>query len=189
MEPGTNPGFLYQQNTMRDALIAGVTLNIFNQHCDRVRLACLAQMINVIQSVILTEGEKMILTPTYHVFHMYKDHQDAELLDSVMLENPDAGTEAHPLSALSESVSEKDGVITITIANMDAENSHPVEISFVDKMPESVTGRVVAEEMHAMNTFTEPNNVQEKELDGIESTANGCRFIIPACSVVKLTVQ
>ena len=68
VEPGTNPGFLYQQNTMRDALVAGVTLNIFNKHCDRVKLACIAQMVNVLQSVILTEGEKMLKTPTYHVF-------------------------------------------------------------------------------------------------------------------------
>lgn len=82
VEPGTNPGFLYQQNTMRDAIVAGINLNIFNKHCDRVKMANIAQMVNVLQSVILTEGEKMVLTPTYHVFHMYKYHQDAELLES-----------------------------------------------------------------------------------------------------------
>ena len=72
VEPGTNPGFLYQQNTMRDALVAAVSLNIFNRHCDRVKMACIAQMVNVLQSVILTEDERMLLTPTYHVFHMYR---------------------------------------------------------------------------------------------------------------------
>ena len=82
VEPGTNPGFLYQQNTMRDALTAGVSLNIFNKHCDRIKMACIAQIVNVLQSVILTEGKKMLLTPTYHVFHMYKHHQDAELVES-----------------------------------------------------------------------------------------------------------
>src|SRR5690606_36602093 len=71
VEPGTNPGFLYQQNTMRDAMIAGVTLNVFNNHADRVRMANLAQTINVLQAVILTNEEKMILTPTYHVMEMY----------------------------------------------------------------------------------------------------------------------
>lgn len=81
-EPGTNPGFLYQQNTVRDALIAGITLNIFNKHCDRVKIAALAQMVNVLQAVLLTEGEKMIKTPTYHVMHMYRYHQGAELLES-----------------------------------------------------------------------------------------------------------
>ena len=80
VEPGTNPGFLYQQNTMRDAMIAGVTLNIFNNHSDRVRMANLAQCVNVLQAVILTDKEKMILTPTYHVMEMYNVHQDAMLL-------------------------------------------------------------------------------------------------------------
>ena len=82
MEPGTNPGFLYQQNTMRDAIVAAVTLNIFNAHSDRVVMANIAQLVNVLQSVILTEGEKMVLTPTYHVFDLYKHHHDATLLNS-----------------------------------------------------------------------------------------------------------
>ena len=80
VEPGTNPGFLYQQNTLRDALVAGVTLNIFNNHCRRVRMANIAQMVNVLQAMILTDKEKMILTPTYHVFEMYTVHHDARLL-------------------------------------------------------------------------------------------------------------
>ena len=80
VEPGTNPGFLYQQNTLRDALVAGLTLNIFNQHCDRVRMANIAQTINVLQAMILTDKEKMLLTPTYHVFEMYTVHHDATLL-------------------------------------------------------------------------------------------------------------
>ena len=75
VEPGTNPGFLYQQNTLRDALVAGINLNIFNNHCDRVHMANLAQTVNVLQAMILTEGERMVLTPTYHVFYMYKVHQ------------------------------------------------------------------------------------------------------------------
>jgi len=77
---GDEPGFLYQQNTMRDAMIAGVTLNIFNNHCDRVRMANLAQTVNVLQAVVLTEGERMIVTPTYHVMEMYTVHHDALLL-------------------------------------------------------------------------------------------------------------
>uniref|UniRef100_UPI0037CB7786 alpha-L-arabinofuranosidase C-terminal domain-containing protein n=1 Tax=Paenibacillus roseopurpureus TaxID=2918901 RepID=UPI0037CB7786 len=77
MEPGTNRGFLYQQNTMRDALVAGINLNIFHKHHERVRMANIAQVINVLQAVILTRGAQLILTPTYHVMHMYKVHQDA----------------------------------------------------------------------------------------------------------------
>ena len=80
VEPGTNPGFLYQQNTIRDALVAGLSLNIFNNHADRVHMANIAQTVNVLQAMVLTEGAKMLLTPTYHVFEMYKVHQDATLL-------------------------------------------------------------------------------------------------------------
>ena len=146
-------------------------------------------MINVIQSVILTDGEKMILTPTYHVFHMYKDHQDGELLDSMILENEEVGTEQHPVPALNESVSEKDGVITVTIANMDAEHGYPVSLKFNEKKPSSIEARVVSEEMHAKNTFEEPNAVSEKALDGVELTENGCSFRIPPCAVVKFTIR
>ena len=93
VEPGTNPGFLFQQNTMRDALVAGATFNIFNRHCDRVKMGCIAQIVNVLQSVILTDGPEMILTPTYHVFHMYRFHQDAELLESCLSETKKVGND------------------------------------------------------------------------------------------------
>ncbi len=82
VEPGTNPGFLYQQNTMRDAMVAGVTLNCFNKHAARVHMANIAQLINVLQAVALTDGERMLLTPTFHVFEMYAVHQGAELVES-----------------------------------------------------------------------------------------------------------
>ena len=80
VEPGTNPGFLFQQNSLRDALVAGINLNIFNNHADRVRMSNIAQMINVLQSVILTKEKEMVLTPTYYVFKMYKVHQEATML-------------------------------------------------------------------------------------------------------------
>src|SRR5579862_8592418 len=84
VEPGTNPGFLYQQNTLRDALVAGCTLNIFNNHCDRVRMANIAQMINVLQAMILTDKEKMLLTPTYYVYKMYASFQDASFVPATV---------------------------------------------------------------------------------------------------------
>ena len=82
VEPGTNPGFLYQQNTMRDAIVAAINLNIFNQHSDIVCMANIAQAVNVLQALILTEGEKMVKTPTYHVFDMFKEHQNNDLVES-----------------------------------------------------------------------------------------------------------
>ncbi len=80
VEPGTHPRFLYQQNTMRDAIVAATTLDIFNKHCDRVRMANIAQTVNVLQAMVLTDKEKMLLTPTYHVFEMYAVHQDATMV-------------------------------------------------------------------------------------------------------------
>ncbi|MBQ7863641.1 MAG: alpha-N-arabinofuranosidase, partial [Lachnospiraceae bacterium] len=127
VEPGTNPGFLYQQNTMRDALVAGINLNIFNKHCDRVKMANIAQMVNVLQSVILTEGAKMILTPTYHVFKMYNCHQGAELLDSYV-ETVKIGTEKDQVPNLTESVSlGTDGKIHITMTNLSVNEDYEIE--------------------------------------------------------------
>jgi len=128
VEPGTNPGFLYQQNTIRDALVAGITLHIFHRHCDRVRMANIAQLVNVLQSVILTEGDKMVLTPTYHVFDMFKVHQDAELLDtheSVL----DIASEQGALPQVSVSASrDADGRIHVSICNLDHREGASVRI-------------------------------------------------------------
>ncbi len=101
VESGTNPGFLYQQNTMRDAILAASTLNIFNNHSERVRMANLAQAINVLQSVILTQEEKMILTPTYHVMEMYNVHQDATFIPlKVKTEDYEFGKDKLPAISL-----------------------------------------------------------------------------------------
>ncbi|MBC7960523.1 MAG: alpha-N-arabinofuranosidase, partial [Vallitaleaceae bacterium] len=119
VEPGTNPGFLYQQNSMRDAMIAGINLNLFNKHSDRICMANIAQTVNVLQAVVLTEGEKMVLTPTYHVFDLYKVHQDATLLESYISAGM-VGTEENQIVDLYESASiDQDGSIHITICNLD----------------------------------------------------------------------
>lgn len=190
VEPGTNPGFLYQQSTMCDALVAAVSLNIFNRHCDRVKLACIAQMVNVLQSVVLTEGDKMILTPTYHVFHMYRHHQGAQLLDSELAGTETAGAGESSVPALQESVSmQEDGTVIVTIANMSVEKSYPVDLVFMEKKPESAEARILTNEMHAKNTFEEPDVVKEEDFDGVTLTERGASFTIPACSVVSLRLR
>lgn len=190
VEPGTNSGFLYQQSTMRDALVAAVSLNIFNRHCDRVKLACIAQMVNVLQSVVLTEGDKMILTPTYHVFHMYRHHQGAQLLDSELAGTETAGAGESSVPALQESVSmQEDGTVIVTIANMSVEKSYPVDLVFMEKKPESAEARILTNEMHAKNTFEEPDVVKEEDFDGVTLTERGASFTIPACSVVSLRLR
>jgi len=189
VEPGTNPGFLYQQNTMRDAMIAAINLNIFNKHSDRVVMANIAQMVNVLQSVILTEGNKMILTPTYHVFDLYKAHQNSTLVDSFM-ETEQIGESEAAVPNLHESVSiDNSGVMHITIANLSVTQSYPVEGILMGKVIKSVKARILCNRLDAHNTFESPNAVAIEPFDDVKVTKNGLDFTIPACCVMELTVE
>ena len=190
-EPGTNPGFLYQQNTVRDALVAGITLNIFNKHCDRVKMAALAQMVNVIQSVLLTEGDKMVKTPTYHVMHMYRYHQDADLLESAVTGVEEIGVGEWKVPKVTESVSKgADGVITITVNNLSMEESEALDIRLVEKGYRVCEARVVShEEVHSYNTFEQPEVVVEKEFTDYQETEDGIRATLPKNSVVLLRLK
>ncbi len=188
-EPGTNPGFLYQQNTMRDALVAGINLNIFNKHCDRVKMANIAQMVNVLQAVILTEGSKMLLTPTYHVFNMYKHHQGAELLDSYIETEAIGLEEEYMVPNLNESVSlGTDGKIHITLNNLSVQKDYEIEASLADTDIESVCGTILTGSMDDHNTFENPDAVHTTSFDGCRVEGNKLVFSIPACSVLHLEV-
>jgi len=191
VEPGTNPGFLYQQNTMRDALVAGISLNIFNKHCDRVKMANIAQMVNVLQSVILTEGPKMVLTPTYHVFRMYRNHQDADLVESFIEGVKKIGEEEeYAVPNLHESVSvAKDGSVTLTLSNLSVSEDVEVEAAFAELEPASVTAGILTNDMHACNTFENPEHVKEEPFTAYEITGKGLKFIIPACSIISFSVK
>lgn len=189
VEPGTNPGFLYQQNTMRDAVIAGINLNIFNKHCDRVKMANIAQLVNVLQAVILTEGEKMILTPTYHVFNMYKHHQDGELLLS-SIETEEIGIGESMVPNLSESVSlGRDGKIHITISNLSATEAYDIDCVLAELKVKAVTGEVVKGAMNGHNTFTEPENIRKEEFTDVSITPDGISIQIPPCCVIHLSAE
>ena len=192
VEPGTNPGFLYQQNTIRDALVAGITLNIFNKHCDRVKMACIAQMVNVLQSVILTEGEKMLRTPTYHVFHMFKDHQGAELLQSALSGVGTIGEGKCEVPELTESVTIKDGTITVTVNNLSLTDKKSLDIILTEDKDYKVieSTMVGGSDPHDYNTFDDPDKVVEKKFDDCSKVA-GNKFLlnIPAASVVKIRLQ
>lgn len=189
-EPGTNPGFLYQQNTMRDALVAGINLNLFNKHCDRVKMANIAQTVNVLQAVILTEGAKMLKTPTYHVFNMYKYHQENELLDSNLDTEMIGPDEKNQVPNLCESVSiAADGKIHITMNNLSLKDSYPIDACFMDGTVKAVKGTILTEEMNAYNTFDNPDRVTPKSFDGTKITDRGIQFTIPACSVLHLELE
>jgi alpha-N-arabinofuranosidase len=188
-EPGTNPAFLYQQNTLRDALVAALTLNIFNNHCDRVKMACIAQTVNVLQAMVLTQGEKMILTPTFHVFDMFKVHQDATLLPADV-QGPKYEMKGDAMPALSVSASrDKAGLIHISLCNLDPTKPQDVDCELRGIQARSVSGRVLtATGMNAHNTFEKPDAIQPSEFKGATLDKNGLKITLPAKSVVALEV-
>jgi alpha-N-arabinofuranosidase len=186
VEKGTNPGFLYQQNTLRDALVAGIHFNIFNNYAERIRMANIAQTINVLQSVILTEGTKMICTPTYHVFDMYKVHHDAVKLPVSV----DSETVNGIPSVSSSASMDKDGKIHISLTNIDTEREQPVKIElhgYILSPSIQVRGKIVtAEHIQDHNTFAREDNVALKEFTGISLSGQILNAVLPAKSVVTL---
>lgn len=190
VEPGTNPGFLYQQSTMRDALVAGINLNLFNKNCDRVKMANIAQMVNVLQAVILTDGEKMIKTPTWHVFNMYKHHQDAELLESSIETTMIGMEDEFKVPNLTESVSvSKDGKLHITLTNLSLEDNTDIEAILTETPVKSVKAEVLTNAMRAHNTFEKPEVVHTASFEQCKVDGNKISFTIPACSVLHLEVE
>ena len=191
VEPGTNPGFLYQQNTMRDAMIAGVTLNIFNNHCDRVRMANLAQTVNVLQAVVLTNKEKMILTPTYHVLEMYNVHQDATMIP-VSVSSTDYVKGNQKLPAVSASASkDQQGVTHISLVNIDASKTQTIEIDIRgSKYDGAITGRILTSgKMQDHNSFEKPETVKPAAFKNFKKTENLLSVTLPPFSVVVLEMR
>lgn len=190
VEPGTNPGFLFQQNTMRDAMIAGMTLNIFNNHADRVRMANLAQTVNVLQAVVLTDGEKMLLTPTYHVMDMYKAHHDATLIPA-NIHTVDYTMDGKSIPAVSVSASKKqDGVLTISLVNVDSESAQPVAIDVRGMQAKSIAGQILkADKLQAHNTFDHPDMVHPEGFTGAKLDGDHITLTMPPFSVIVLTVH
>lgn len=190
VEPGTNPGFLYQQNTMRDAILAGATLNIFHKHADRVRVANLAQAINVLQSVILTQDEKMLLTPTYHVLEMYNVHQDATLLPMELTTNEYiVGEEKLPAVSVSAS-RDKAGKVHISLVNIDAGKPQNVSINLAGLNASAVTGRILTSgKVQDHNTFENPTKVKPVSFGGAKLNGNTLTVSLPAVSVVVLELN
>lgn len=192
VETGTNPGFLYQQNTLRDALVAGATLNIFNRHCDRVQMANIAQTINVLQAMLLTDGGNLVLTPTYHVFEMYKVHQNATLLPAT-LTCRDYVWDNDRVPALSVSASrDATGTIHISLCNMDHQAEVPLscELRGITPGAKGVTARILtADAMNAHNTFDAPARVAPASYDGGTVDGTGRLSItVPPKSVLVLSV-
>lgn len=184
VEEGTNPGFLYQQNTMRDAMIAGTTLNIFNNHSDRVRMANLAQTVNVLQAVILTKGDKILLTPTYHVMQLYKVHHDAELLP-VKVTSPNYTFGNETLPAISASASAKDGKIHVSVVNIHATEKITTTINLETLKLKDFTAKIISSpKLQDCNTFENPSKIAPKEFKDFKFKNGSLTVTLPPFSVI-----
>lgn len=180
VEKGTHRKFLHQQNTIRDALVAAITLNIFHRHADRVFMANIAQTVNVLQAMLFTEGNKMIKTPTYYVFDLYKNHMDAQFVDGIG-ETPEHTT---------YTASQRDHKLTITLANYDLEKTRTFDLAAQDHYEEIESARgIFADELDAHNTFDQPDRIQERVFNGAELSDGHLTVSLPAKSVVTLVLK
>jgi alpha-N-arabinofuranosidase len=187
--PGTKPGFLIQQNSQRDAVLAALNLNIFARHADRVRMANIAQMINVLQAMIMTDKEKMVLTPTYHVFKMYVPFQEATFVPVTF----DAGSYTHGDITLPrvDAIAAKDaaGRLWVAITNVDPNQAVEVELNIAGLTAKSASGETLtAPKVDSVNTFEAPNAVVPKP---ISAKAQGGKLALrlEAKSVTVISVE
>jgi alpha-N-arabinofuranosidase len=187
-EPGATA--LYQQNTLRDAVVAGINLNLFNQHADRVRMAASAQSINVLQAMMLTKGRELVLTPTYHVFEMYKVHQDATSLP-VELRAPRYALGKGSVPSVHASASRNaQGVLHVSIVNLDPNRPADVNLKVSGSAPKRASGRTLtAPSMTALNDFGAPPSVQPTALSGVQVQGDSVRLRLPPKSVTVLALQ
>ena len=189
-EPGRDMGALYQQNTLRDAVAAGINLNIFNKHSDRVKMANIAQMVNVLQAMILTDKEKMVLTPTYHVFRMYSVHQGATLIP-VDLSAPEYRLADASVPSLSASASrDNQGRVHLSVVNLDPNHTAEITTTIWGGAIKMVTGEVLtAPVVNAMNTFDSPNTVKPAPFNDYKLDGSQLSLRIPSKSVVVLELR
>lgn len=191
VEPGTNPGFLFQQNTLRDAMVAASTLNIFHNHADRVKMANLAQIVNVLQSLILTEGEKMVLTPTYHIFNMYKVHHDATLLPS-RVRTPSYIVSDVEVPQVNASASfDAQGEMHISLVNVALDRPITVEVDIKGYHAKRIVyGQILtADDIAKCNTFENPDEVDLGSFSDYNLKDDVITINMPAKSIITIGVK
>jgi alpha-N-arabinofuranosidase len=190
VEPGTNAGFLYQQNSLRDAVVAALNFNIFHAHADRVRMTNIAQMVNVLQAMILTDKNRMVLTPTYHAFRMYVPFQDATALPVAIKNNGKYSVGDVAVPQVSASAARgKDGKVYLALVNTNPNKAVDVTVNVAGTSSGKAVGQVLtATAMDAHNTFASPEAVKPAPF---AAQANGGKLTIqlPAKSVVVTSVE
>ncbi len=189
-EPGSNPGFLVQQNTLRDAVVAAANFNIFHKYADRVRMTAIAQTVNVLQAMILTDGPKMVRTPTYHAFHMYRPFQNATSLP-LEIRTGEYRYDQWSVPQVSASAAKAvDGSIVIGLVNLDPHRPARVSAQIEGAHATQVRGEVLtAEAMDAHNTFENPNALHPEAFTGARLDSHRLDVTLPAKSVVVLKLQ
>ena len=193
-EPGTIRGHLYQQNALRDAFVAALSLNVFHRHTDRVRMANIAQIVNVLQSMILTDQKgtgHMVLTPTYHVFEMYKGFQEATYLPMDVTVDSMKVRDNRIVPLINTSAAKQtDGSIIISLSNIDVDKAHEMTINLNGYKAKEVTGRILtSNEVTDYNDFENPNKVSPVEFKGAKLKKNVLTVKLPAKSIVVLNVK
>ena len=190
VEPGTNPGHLFQQNTLRDAIVAALSLNLFNKHTARLKMANIAQIVNVLQSMVLTRDDKMLLTPTYHVFRMFRGHQDATSVPVAFecdtLQSPSG--RLYPSLSISASRA-KNGRLLVTLVNPCLDRTQSISLELDALRPKDVTGEILsAGNVRTHNTFDQPARISPKPLDGVRIRGRTVSLTLPPASVVSVTL-
>jgi alpha-L-arabinofuranosidase len=186
---GTNPGYLVQQNSLRDAILAALNLNIFARHADRVKMANIAQMINVLQAMIMTRGEKIVLTPTYHVFRLYVPFQDATFLPVRLA----AGVYSSGSAKLPrvDAIAARDGQGRVWLAavNLDAHESVTLHLATSAGEARSAVGEVLtAARVDSVNTFEAPEVVKPVAVSA-QRTPRGLALALPSKSVAVVEIR
>ncbi len=189
-EPGTDPGFLVQRNTLRDAVLAALHFHVFHRHAERVKMANIAQMVNVLQAMIVTDNERMVLTPSYHAFAMHLPFMDATALPVQLAGVPDYTLGKYRIPALSASAAKSaDGKLLLSLANTNPKVDLPLQLAVGGKGVHAVTGQLLtAATMDAQNWFDAPDRVKPQPFKA-EAKAGVLALTVPAKSVLVLEVQ
>jgi alpha-N-arabinofuranosidase len=190
-EPGTVQGHLFQQNSMRDALVASLSLDIFPKYVDRLKMCNIAQVVNVLQSVILTRGKQMVLTPTYYVFKMYAAHQDATYLPFDLSCDSIKTRDGRMVPVVSSTASkDKNGMVHISLSNANLDNSQTVNINLSGLKVKKVTGEMLTSaKITDYNSFENPNTVRLASFKDAKLNKNLLKVKLPAMSIVTLELQ
>ena len=189
-EPGTNPGFLVQRNTLRDAVLAALHFHMFHQHADRVHMTNIAQMVNVLQAMILTDKTRMVLTPTYHAFALYAPFQDATTLPATLSGNPEYALAGKSLPTVSASAARgKDGKLYLALINVNPREAQTVKLSVQGAAATRAVGRVLtAEAIDSENTFAKPEAVKPQAYEA-QAKDGALSLPLPPKSIVVVALE